>query len=100
MGFRRAFDLSDFYQRFITNALYGVLIIDWITRPIHQLEHMTIRLVGVVRYGQGFHTGFAQCIHPVPQVFRIPRMHPRERHFRYGIAALEDDISVQVALII
>ena len=42
MRIRGAFDLSDFYDRLIAHALIGVGIVHWITRPIHQLEHLPI----------------------------------------------------------
>ena len=48
MGFGGTFDLCDFYQGLIANALHGIFIVDGITRPILQLKHMTIRFVGVM----------------------------------------------------
>ncbi len=66
MGFRSAFDLGDFYQRLIANALHGVFVVDRVVRLIHQLEHLAVGAIRVMLDGHGFHAGVAQRVHPIP----------------------------------
>ena len=100
MGFRGAFDLGDLHQGFVPHALLGVRAVHGVARPIHQLEHLTVRAVGVVGNGQAFDALLPQPVHPIPQPFRILGMKARKRFGRKSIAITKNYIAMEIAPIL
>ena len=100
VGLRCAFDLGDLHQGFVSHALLGVRAVHGVARPIHQLEHLTVRAVGVVGNRQTFDALFPQPVHPIPQPFRVLGMKARKRFSRKSIAITKDYIAMEIAPIV
>ena len=91
-----ALDLGDLDQRLVSQPPLGVGLVDGIAFPVGQLEHPSVRTVGVVGDRQRLDAPRALLVHPVPELLRVvPGVHATERNARH-VRVTEDHVSMQV----
>ena len=94
-----ALHLRDFDQPFVAHARFGPGGVNGAAHAVHiGGVHPAVGQVGVVGNGQQFVARLALGVHPLPQLFRMPRIECRIGCHRHLGAVTEKDIAVQVAV--